>query len=465
DPAGLLGWHTDPGSTYGLPGGTALADGMSVFAIWAPVVAPGPDLVRTFHGHGGTPTLETVVFAEGEFETYGMLFDEVGVPAREGIPGQVSFQFAGWFTASVGGDEVLADEPVDMETLSRRLYARWDVTIDTPVEPTRQIVIFDAMGGEPAVQWTTVDFGGTYADVLDDITVPEREGHNFLGWFLADGNPFDETADVTDDNVLELFARWVEIVIPLGDAHHAYLIGLPDGTIRPSQPITRAEVAMIFFRVVDDEVRSEAWATNASEMYTDIRAGAWFNNAVATMTNAGVFVGLPDGRFAPYAPITRGEAAVTIARFVSMGDDEISDVSFFSDIAGHWTEASVNMLAQLGWVKGNGSGEFRPDDPITRAEMAALINRMLGRNIRSADDLHEDMRRWPDNANPNAWYYLDIQAASNTAEYVRNADGTITWVAILEPLDFTILNRPDATPADFALARELWLQQRAAQNN
>lgn len=95
------------------------------------------------------------------------------------------------------------------------------------------------------------------------------------------------------------------------------MVGYDDGTIRPNANITRAEVATIFFRLLTDDSREKYWSDQ--NPYSDISAGAWYNNAVSTMTRAGVLTGYDDGTFRPNANITRAEFAAIAARFLSDG--------------------------------------------------------------------------------------------------------------------------------------------------
>jgi len=157
---------------------------------------------------------------------------------------------------------------------------------------------------------------------------------------------------------------------------------------------------------------------------------------------------LPDGTFRPDDPITRAELAAAVVRFMG---ESLGAPAAFSDIDGHWAQDYINTAAQLGWLIGyeGPGGEFRPDTPVTRAETAALINRMLGRLPESAYDLLPDMLTWSDNADPRAWYYLYIQEATNSHYYVRKADEIhVTWLQLIEPRNWTVLERPTSLPGD-----------------
>ena len=215
--------------------------------------------------------------------------------------------------------------------------------------------------------------------------------------------------------------------------HYAYIAGYEDGTVRPDGNITRAEVATIFFRLMTDEYRETCWSTSSG--FTDVTAANWYNNAISTTANAGWVSGYPDGTFRPDAYITRAEFATIAARFLS---DVYGGTSMFTDITGHWAEDYINRAAAAGWINGYADGTFRPNAYITRAEAVTLINRMLDR-APDANHLLADMVRWPDNPE-TAWYYADIQEATNSHDYTRAGTGNYeVWTELLANRDWAAL--------------------------
>ena len=192
--------------------------------------------------------------------------------------------------------------------------------------------------------------------------------------------------------------------------HDAYIQGYPDGRVKPENNITRAEVATIFFRLLTDEAREYFWSTDSG--FSDVKSSDWFNNAVATMVNAGIITGYNDGTFRPNDPITRAEFATIAARFLS---DPYSLQDQFYDTEGHWAEVYINRAAEVGWINGYNDGSFRPNKAITRAEAVTLVNNVLGREPHT-DYMLDDMITWPDNPK-SAWYYEDIQEATNSHDY------------------------------------------------
>ena len=219
--------------------------------------------------------------------------------------------------------------------------------------------------------------------------------------------------------------------------HYAYVVGYPDGTVQPQGAITRAEVATIFFRLLSDETRDQYWTK--SNGYTDVKAGDWFNNAVSTLSNAGIINGYPDGTFRPNAPITRAEMAKVIAMFAELNKDSEG----FKDIAGHWAEAYIKLAAGNGWIAGYPDGTFRPNQDITRAETMTMINRVLERVPSTEKHLlaYEVMLTFPDNQ-PGDWYYIAVQEATNSHTYERYAtekNGDEQWIKLIDNYDWTKL--------------------------
>ena len=215
--------------------------------------------------------------------------------------------------------------------------------------------------------------------------------------------------------------------------HYGYIIGYPvdyytgqpttDQTKKPVRPegkITRAEVATIYFRMLTDESRTKFWSQ--SNAYSDVKTGDWFNNAVSTLSNAGIIAGYEDGSFRPNGYITRAEFATIAARFF---DVTYNGKDLFPDISGHWAKDYINQAANKGFVNGYEDGTFKPDRNITRAEAVTLVNRTLDRHP-DKNHFTKDMLVWPDNMDQTKWYYADMQEATNSHTYQmkENSDKT-----------------------------------------
>lgn len=219
--------------------------------------------------------------------------------------------------------------------------------------------------------------------------------------------------------------------------HVAYIIGYEDGTVRPGANITRAEVATIFFRLLTDETRESYWSQSSG--FTDVASGAWYNNAVSTLTRAGILDGYEDGSFRPNASITRAEfTKIAVSFFKHAGGASANPFSDVPDSA--WYAEFVKAAAELGLIDGYEDGTFRPNAPITRAEACTIVNRTLGRAPDKDNLLPEhEMLTWPDNSR-DAWYYAQIQEATNSHDY-QWLGAIELWTAKLAERDWDALEK------------------------
>ena len=233
------------------------------------------------------------------------------------------------------------------------------------------------------------------------------------------------TVEIPDDDALGLN----------NTDHFAYIVGYGNGEVQPQNSITRAEVAAIFFRLLEDGIRNENF-THQND-FSDVAADAWYCSSVSTLSRMGIIAGYPDGTFRPNAPITRAEFAAIATRFDNNGDK--TPVSF-TDIIGHWAEGEITVAANHGWVSGYGDNTFRPQNQITRAETMSLVNRVLKRLPETPADLLPDMITWTDNADTSSWYYLPVQEATNSHYYeFKENSKHEKWTELRETRDWSKL--------------------------
>lgn len=224
--------------------------------------------------------------------------------------------------------------------------------------------------------------------------------------------------------------------------HYAYVMGYPDGTVRPNGSITRAEVSTILFRLLSDKTRDEYFTTESS--FTDVKAGAWYNNSIATLEKAGVIVDTAKGgAFRPNEAITRAELAAMLAQFSDA--KPVKGVKFSDVSAEHWAYEAIAIAAKMGWIEGYPDGTFRPDATITRAEMMTLVNRALERVPSDEDHLLSKrvMLTFPD-CKSGDWFYIAVQEATNSHTYERAAtekNGDEQWTALRANRDWTLLEK------------------------
>lgn len=287
---------------------------------------------------------------------------------------------------------------------------------------------FDTMGGSKIAP-ETVRHGLTVAKPKD----PVNGGYIFDGWYTDKTfrHRYDFSTPLTED--ITIYAKWFLIVLPgvtvkkntpkLNTADHfAYVQGYPDGTVKPAGNITRAETAAILFRLMDDASRKTYYSTKSG--FRDVASGSWYNTYVATLNNAGVITDSSNGYFRPNEAITRAELAAMLAKF----SETTGAANYFNDVsAKYWAANAIAICAKLGWITGYPDGTFRPDKNVTRAELMAMINRATGRAPKSADAFLPGMKTWIDNT-ADKWYYLDVQEATNSHSYT--VKGSETWTAL-----------------------------------
>ena len=200
--------------------------------------------------------------------------------------------------------------------------------------------------------------------------------------------------------------------------HGAYIVGYTDGTFGPERSMSRSEAAAIFARLLSDKL-DEHIPSGANVKFTDVDPEAWYAGYVEYLTGYGVAVGYNDRTYRGDQAITRAEFTAMAARFFDVygdGDEEIMEqYEGFDDVSdGYWAAEYIKDAAIHGWVEGYGDGTFRADDPIDRAEVVTIVNRLLGRE--ADEDYIADNRRqlvmFPDVSSRHWAYYQVLEAAN-----------------------------------------------------
>ena len=227
------------------------------------------------------------------------------------------------------------------------------------------------------------------------------------GWTVTPSSPADSKLNLVD--------------------HLAYMKGYPDLTFGPDRNMTRAEVTMMFARLLKD--RPEANKVYAMP-YSDVTKADWYAYAVSYMTENKLIMGYPDGTFRPNNPISRAEFAAIASRF----DQLKPGLSLpFNDVAkGHWAYDVIASAADKGWVSGYPDGSFKPENKITRAEVVSTTNRMLNRYADLAfAKAHKNELAPMRDMDESHWAYGAAVEAMNGHDYRRQADGkNETWILL-----------------------------------
>ena len=328
------------------------------------------------------------------------------------------YSFAGWkynsktntFTA-----QWTKDYP-NYSTYSIYYYDYDDCKSEYANFPYGTSIVIDPNGGTAKLSGTSFSTK-QYFNIYRDYTLTDasRSGYTFYGWDLTkSGSTYYFTA---------MWSRYKSDVPYMlnGTDHYAYIKGYPNGSFKPTDTITRAEAATIFYRLLTDSTR-KAYTTTYNA-FKDVPATAWYNTAVSTMAKLGIVNGGADGYFRPNDPITRAEIAAMIARCDGAYYTGTSTV--FSDTYGHWAASYIARAYELGWINGYGT-TYAPDRYISRAETVAVLNRVLNRAPQYTSDLTRNYTTFSDVAT-SAWYYLDVEEAANSHTYTRKTNDYEYW--------------------------------------
>ena len=333
------------------------------------------------------------------------------------------YSFAGWkytdatktFTA-----QWTKDYP-NYSTYSIYYYDYDDCKSEYANFPYGTSVVIDPNGGTAKLSGTSFSTKQSF-NIYRDYTLTDasRSGYTFYGWDLTkSGSTYYFTA---------MWSRYKSDVPYMlnGTDHYAYIKGYPNGSFKPTDTITRAEAATIFYRLLTDSTR-KAYATTYNS-FKDVPATAWYNTAVSTMAKLGIVNGGADGYFRPNDPITRAEIAAMIAR--CDGAYYTGSSTVFSDTYGHWAAGYIDRAYELGWINGYGT-TYAPDRYISRAETVAVLNRVLNRAPQYTSDLTRNYTTFSDVAT-SAWYYLDVEEAANSHTYTRKSNADYeTWTKLI----------------------------------
>lgn len=364
------------------------------------------------------------VFAD---QVYENLLSGIDTPAFNGTPTRDGYRFTGWepeVSDTVTGNVTYAAQWTPRTDLSYTVhYYLKNTTKQVADDKTVNGQTFNADVTEKAIR---ISGYRVYGDSVKSITIGTGTNEIIFYYTRASRPSASSTSKPT---------------LNTGD-HYAYVMGYPDGTVRPNGSITRAEVSAILFRLLSDETRDEYFTTESS--FTDVKAGAWYNNSIATLEKAGVIVDTAKGgAFRPNEAITRAELAAMLAQFSDA--KPVKGVKFSDVSAEHWAYEAIAIAAKMGWIEGYPDGTFRPDATITRAEMMTLVNRALERVPSDEDHLLSKrvMLTFPD-CKSGDWFYIAVQEATNSHTYERAAtekNGDEQWIALRANRDWTQLEK------------------------
>ena len=223
----------------------------------------------------------------------------------------------------------------------------------------------------------------------------------------GDKPPYIPPVDPDDSGVSDLLNT---------DDHIQYLFGYPEGTFGPENNMTRAEVAQMFYNLLLDQ------DVTITKTFDDVPANAWYAKAVNTLASLGVVSGVGNGDFEPERSITRAEFTSIAMKFA---EGKTGGTNIFSDVKStDWFYRAVVNSTQYGWIHGYGDGTFRPNNPITRVEVTAIVNNMLGReaDVDFVTEHYNELNHFSDLV-VSHWGYYHIVEATNDHDYTKPSSG------------------------------------------
>jgi hypothetical protein len=281
--------------------------------------------------------------------------------------------------------------------------------------------------GEFTMPNTDVVFTGTWT------FTPRNGDDDPNGGGGVGGGGLPATDDDDDDE-----EEYEDPDVPLGpfiEDHIWYVRGFPDGEFKPENSITRAEIAMILWRLIDSDAKHSPQAAT----FNDVPTGNWYAQAINYLASRDIVFGYEDGTFRPNNPITRAELTAVMSRFFDLDENGIAD---FSDVdSTHWAVLYINNAHNRGWILGFPDGTFRPNNSTTRAEAVTLINRVLERvpnpvtiNYQLENHLYDMIgveRLFTDITNTH-WAFYQIMEAAIQHEF-NTDEGLEVWIEMYIP--------------------------------
>ena len=376
----------------------------------------------TFNGNGGGGSMDKETVKKGS--TYKLPESKFTAPENQ--------EFAGW---EVNGKA---------KNVGDTITVNGNTTVIAKYKDIEYKVTFDGNSGTGSMDSATVKKGEKYKLPDNSFGTPQGK-QGFKAWEV-DGKEVALGTEITIDKDTVVKAVWKDkpskpggggrVIVDnnqtpkpedkKGDLteaalnkedHYQYLIGYEDDSFKPENNMTREEVTVMFSRLLKNPpVKGQVYAYN----FPDVDQSRWSVTAISYMNKLGIVKGYPDGDFKPETSITRAEFAAMAARFADLqeGDKTFSDLD-----SSHWAYDVVRKAASAGWISGYPDGTFKADNPITRAEVVTITNKMLNRKAdqdfvdRNLDKLLSFI-----DLNKDYWAYYPIMEATNGHDYIRSTN-------------------------------------------
>lgn len=283
-------------------------------------------------------------------------------------------------------------------------------------------------GGTTVVTNSNGETGTFVEGTTVKILATAKPGFKFVGW------SHDGVIISTDPEYTFVLGKDIDFIATFVKddqlervSHNWYLRGYPDGSFNADRNLTRAEMAMVLYRISSDAQRQNTIPENA---FSDVKASEWYAKAITFLKNKNILNGYENGEFRPNAPVTRAEMATMVSRYDSLKSDSNNP---FNDVSNeHWAYNYIISASVNNWIKGYPDSSFKPNGFATRAETATLVNRVLDRKIEVSDISKADTMQYTDLLDSH-WGYSAIMEATHTHKYTRKENGFELWTEIVKP--------------------------------
>ena len=152
------------------------------------------------------------------------------------------------------------------------------------------------------------------------------------------------------------------------------MVGIGNGLFGPEYPMTRAMFATVLARLSEEDL------SGYTNPFTDVKNGEWYSEAISWAAAKGIIQGYGNNTFAPDKYVTREEAAIMIANFLSYYDLTINGevIVRFNDESkiSPWAKEEVNIVVNKGIMNGVGNGLFDPQGTTSRAQAATILTKL-----------------------------------------------------------------------------------------
>ncbi|XKH53009.1 S-layer homology domain-containing protein [Citricoccus nitrophenolicus] len=322
------------------------------------VTSPTDEEIGEATAKSGWPaTIEWAGLTEGE--TYAWYATSRDAETGEDLAAGETEQM-GVFTAVAAGTDTVAPELTVPEAVTLTVGEDFDplagvsATDNTDGDVTASVQVIGSVDTSTAGAYTLTyvaeDANGNQAIASRAVVVEEAE----------QPEPMEDFTDNPEGSQFYAPVRWMQ--------EQGITTGYTDGTYRKGKDISRGESVAFIHRYIDPET------TGGTEDFTDITESNVFFDEIVWAANAGVTKGYADGKFLPYDRVTRGEFASFLFRAVEPEAGEWDES--FSDVAeSHPHHEAISWLASAGVSTGYKDGTYKPNDTITRGEVAALMQR------------------------------------------------------------------------------------------